>query len=259
MPYSVNPIDYTCQPALITDLCRFLQILGNATLQLPATSAGGFTFVSLGEWYNQHLMRALRCGSSQEVFTWLRRSAECWQAAMLSIGRRLRGLLHGRLDGSTVTFVLNKDCDELEPLRTAERLQDKTAEMRTEIEFLTGTSSTTALPSLQLPLLSSFPAASLAAGKKRKASEDAPPIAPQPSEGGKGLPPGCLTQSYRFTSGGNILIQSGRAWNLKSIARHCGVDTSSGRGGHMEWPVALFLGDEKNLSLIHISEPTRPY
>ena len=165
VPYSVNPIDYTCQPALITDLCRFLQILGNATLQLPATSAGGFTFVSLGEWYNQHLMRALRCGSSQEVFTWLRRSAECWQAAMLSIGRRLRGLLHGRLDGSTVTFVLNKDCDELEPLRTAERLQDKTAEMRTEIEFLTGTSSTTALPSLQLPLLSSFPAASLAAGK----------------------------------------------------------------------------------------------
>ena len=238
MPYSVNPIDYTCQPALITELCRFLQILGNATLQLPAAIDGGFTFVSFGEWYNQHLMRALRCGSSQEAATWLRRAAECWQSAMLAIGKRLRSLLYGRLDGSTVTFVLNKDCDELEPLRTAEKLQDKTADVRAEIEFLTGASSSAAPPSLQLPLLSSFSDSSSI--KKRKAPGDELP----PADGGTGLPSGSLTQSYRFTGGGNTLIQSGRAWNLRAIAQHCGATTSGIDA--IEWPVALFLGEEKN-------------
>lgn len=242
IPYSVNPIDYACQPALISELCRFLQLLGNATLQLPAASNEGFTFVTLGEWYNNHLMRALRCGTPAETATWLRRSGDCWQSAMLAIGKRLRSLLYGRLDGSTVTFVLNRDCDELEPLRTAEKLQDKTADVRAEIEFLTGASSSTVLPSLQLPLLSSF--SDSVSGKKRKTPMTPGLDAPLLEGEGRGLPPGCLLQSFRFTAGGNTLIQSGRAWNLRAIATHCGATTSG--PSSIEWPVALFLGAEKN-------------
>ena len=119
-----------------------------------------------------------------------------------------------------------------------------------------GSSSTVAYEDVQLPRLSSLkrstsgsPSFPQPRSTKQKATSQAPPLpraassSPTPPRAADGTkpststyPPGSLVKSWRYTNGGRILIISGRAWNLPSLAKHLGVKMTD-----VCWPYALCL------------------
>ena len=65
-PIVHEPVDYYCQPALVTKFCEFMHLLAVAT-GMAAESTSGYTFVTLGVWYNSHLEKALGCSDMTGV------------------------------------------------------------------------------------------------------------------------------------------------------------------------------------------------
>ena len=157
MPVVHDPMDYFCQPTLITKLCEFLHILACAS-GLAATSSDGYTFVTLGEWYNSHLERAHRCPDITAVRVWLERSVRGFKSALLAIKMRLRAILYSpAFERPFDTFVLSFDAECFSELRSAEVTQENLADRLAELEQYHGsTSSGPALQSMTLPLLSAL-------------------------------------------------------------------------------------------------------
>ena len=93
LPVVHDPMDYFCQPMLITKFCEFMHILACAS-GLAATSSEGYTFITLGDWYNSHLERAHRCPDINAVRMWLERSVRGFTSALIAIKMRLRAILY---------------------------------------------------------------------------------------------------------------------------------------------------------------------
>ena len=152
-PVVHDPVDYFCQPTLITHFCEFMHLLAWAS-GLARSSSNGYTFVTLGEWYNSHLERAHRCPNIAAVREWLERSVRGFKSALSAIKGRLRAILYSRaLERPFDTFVLSFDDECLSELRAAEMAQDRLAELE---QYHGSASSAPALQSTALPLLSSL-------------------------------------------------------------------------------------------------------
>jgi len=225
VPVVHDPADYFCQPTLITKLCEFLHILACAS-GLAATSSGGYTFVTLGEWYNSHLERAHRCPDISAVRVWLERSVRGFKSALLAIKMRLRAILYSPAFERTFdTFVLSFDAECFSELRSAEVIQENLADRLAELEQYHGgsTSSGPALQSMTLPLLSALvkapgkPKGPMT--KRQKLGETTTPATPSAG----GLPPGSMVGTAKFINNGKWLVTSGRVWYLDAIAEHLGV------------------------------------
>ena len=157
LPVVHDPMDYFCQPTLITKFCEFMHILACAS-GLAATSSEGYTFVTLGDWYNSHLERAHRCPDITAVRVWLERSVRGFKSALMAIKMRLRAILYSpTVERPFDTFVLSFDAECFSELRSAEVTQESLADRLAEGEqYLGSTSSAPALRSTTLPLLSSL-------------------------------------------------------------------------------------------------------
>ena len=157
LPVVHDPMDYFCQPTLITKFCEFMHILACAS-GLAATSSDGYTFVTLGDWYNSHLERAHRCPDITAVRVWLERSVRGFKSALMAIKMRLRAILYSpTVERPFDTFVLSFDAECFSELRSAEVTQESLADRLAEGEqYLGSTSSAPALRSTTLPLLSSL-------------------------------------------------------------------------------------------------------
>lgn len=243
MPVVHDPMDYYCQPTLITKFCEFMHILACASGS-AVTSSDGYTFVTLGEWYNSHLERAHRCPDITAVRVWLERSVRGFRSALMAIKMRLRAILYSpAFERPFDTFVLPFDAECLSELRSAEVTQESLADRLAEWEQYHGaTSSAPALQSMTLPLLSSLikPPTKQPKGSKtsnkRKLTED---TLSTPAAGG--LPPGSMVATAKFINNGKSLITSGRVWSLDSIASHLGVKTKGPC-----WPFLLSLCSDAN-------------
>ena len=241
-PVVHDPVDYFCQPMLITKLCEFLHILACAS-GLAATSVDGYTFVTLGEWYNSHLERAHRCPDITAVRVWLERSVRGFKAALMAVKMRLRAILYSpAFERSFDTFVLSFDAECFSELRSAEVTQESLADRLAEWEQYHGSSSSgPALQSMTLPLLSALvktvnkPKGGPGA-KRQKLAELTPST---PSAGG--LPPGSMVATAKFINNGKELVTSGRVFYLHSIAAHLGVSTKGPC-----WPFLLSQCSEAN-------------
>ena len=133
-PVVHNELDYFCQPSLITKLCEFLHILACAS-GLAATSTDGYTFVTLGEWYNSHLEKAHRCPDLVAVRVWLVRAVQGFKSALVAIKMRLRAILYSPAFERTFdTFVLPFDAECFSELRSAEATQESLADRLAEWE-----------------------------------------------------------------------------------------------------------------------------
>ena len=240
MPVVHDPMDYFCQPTLITKFCEFMHILACAS-GLAVTSPDGYTFVTLGEWYNSHLERAHRCPDITAVRVWLERSVRGFKSALMAIKMRLRAILYSPgFERPFDTFVLAFDAECFSELRSAEVTQESLADRLAEWEQYHGsTSSAPALQSMTLPLLSSLvksPAKQKGpATKRQKLAESATPTA------AAGLPPGSMVATAKFINNGRSLITSGRVWFLDSIAAHLGVKAKGPC-----WPFLLSFCSDAN-------------
>ena len=254
LPVVHDPRDYYCQPQLITDVCEFLHILVVAIGGAPF-SATGYTFLSLGDFFSSHLGKAKRQPTQLQEINWLIRASNSFQEALTAIGTRLRGIVYAARpsDVSLKVHVLEFDAVPIQPLKDAELLLDQIADRRAEEELLSGApqgSSSGASSSYQLPLLSKAlakstkPTAPGDGGKsqlkgKKRALEETQPGLPSPFSGG--LPHGCLSNSWRYLSGGKHLIISGKDWDLVKLAAHLGVNVQGPC-----WPFHLSLCEDKN-------------
>ena len=157
LPVVHDPMDYFCQPMLITKFCEFMHILACAS-GLAATSSEGYTFITLGDWYNSHLERAHRCPDINAVRMWLERSVRGFTSALIAIKMRLRAILYSpAVERPFDTFVLSFDAECLSELRSAEVTQESLADRLVEEErYLSSTSGAPAMRSMTLPLLSSL-------------------------------------------------------------------------------------------------------
>ena len=157
LPVVHDPMDYFCQPMLITKFCEFMHILACAS-GLAATSSEGYTFITLGDWYNSHLERAHRCPDINAVRMWLERSVRGFTSALIAIKMRLRAILYSpAVERPFDTFVLSFDAECLSELRSAEVTQESLADQLVEEErYLSSTSGAPAMRSMTLPLLSSL-------------------------------------------------------------------------------------------------------
>ena len=157
LPVVHDPMDYFCQPTLITKFCEFMHILACAS-GLAATSSEGYTFITLGDWYNSHLERAHRCPDVNAVRVWLERSVRGFKSALMAIKMRLRAILYSpTVERPFDTFVLSFDAECFSELRSAEVTQESLADRLVEEErYLGSTSGAPALQSMTLPLLSSL-------------------------------------------------------------------------------------------------------
>ena len=157
LPVVHDPMDYFCQPTLITKFCEFMHILACAS-GLAATSSEGYTFITLGDWYNSHLERAHRCPDITAVRVWLERSVRGFKSALMAIKMRLRAILYSpTVERPFDTFVLSFDAECFSELRSAEVTQESLADRLAEGEqYLGSTSGAPALRSTTLPLLSSL-------------------------------------------------------------------------------------------------------
>lgn len=235
-PVVHDPMDYFCQPVLITKLCEFLHILACAS-GLASTSTSGYTFVTLGEWYNSHLERAFRCPDLEAVRVWLERSVRGFKAALVAIRMRLRAILYSPAFERTFdTFVLPFDAECFGELRSAEATQESLADRLAEWEQYHGASSSApALQSMTLPLLSSFKPLKPKGPptKKQKVSPGGPAAG--------GLQPGSMVATCKYLNNGKWLVASGRVWFLDAIASHLGVPIKGPC-----WPFLLSLCSDAN-------------
>ena len=244
LPVVHDPMDYFCQPTLITKFCEFMHILACAS-GLAATSSEGYTFVTLGDWYNSHLERAHRCPDITAVRVWLERSVRGFKSALMAIKMRLRAILYSpAFERPFDTFVLSFDAECFSELRSAEVTQESLADRLAEWEQYHGsTSSAPALQSMTLPLLSSLvkpPAKPKGpATKRQKLAEGTSPTPATPAAAG--LPPGSMVATAKFINNGKSLITSGRVWFLDSIASHLGVTTKGPC-----WPFLLSFCSDAN-------------
>ena len=237
-PVVHDPVDYFCQPTLITKLCEFLHILACAS-GLAASSDDGYTFVTFGEWYNSHLERALRCPDINAIRVWLERSVRGFKSALVAIRMRLRAILYSPAFERTFdTFVLPFDAECLGELRSAEVTQESLADRLAEWEQYHGaTSSGPPLQSMTLPLLSSLVKPAKPKGgpptKKQKLDQGGPPSG--------GLPPGSMVATCKYINHGKWLVASGRVWFLDAISSHLGVSLKGPC-----WPFLLSLCSDAN-------------
>ena len=220
-PVVHNPLDYFCQPALITKLCEFLHILACAS-GLAHTSDEGFTFVTFGEWYNLHLERAHSCPNMDSIRVWLERSVRGFKAALIAIKMRLRAILYNpAFERSFETYVLDFNSECLSELIAAEATQDKLADSLSELSSYFGpTSSQQGLQSMTLPLLSEF-SSSPGGGRRKKQRVASPGALTDPDA--EPPPPGSRVTTYKYLNGNKELVISGRVWDLVKIAQHLGV------------------------------------
>ena len=111
------------------------------------TSSDGYTFVTLGEWYNSHLERAHRCPDITAVRVWLERSVRGFKSALMAIKMRLRAILYSpAFERPFDTFVLSFDAECFSELRSAEVTQESLADRLA----VSGSSTMAPLPALRL-------------------------------------------------------------------------------------------------------------
>ena len=203
LPVVHDPMDYFCQPTLITKFCEFMHLLACAS-GLAATSSDGYTFVTLGEWYNSHLERAHRCPDITAVRVWLERSVRGFKSALTAIKMRLRAILYSpAFERPFDTFVLSFDAECFSELRSAEVIQGSLADRLAEWEQYHGsTSSAPALQSMTLPLLSSLvkpPAKPKGpATKRQKLAEGTSPTLATPAAKAPSKPKGPMTKRQKL-------------------------------------------------------------
>ena len=237
LPVVHDPMDYFCQPTLITKFCEFMHILACAS-GLAATSSDGYTFVTLGDWYNSHLERAHRCPDITAVRVWLERSVRGFKSALMAIKMRLRAILYSpTVERPFDTFVLSFDAECFSELRSAEVTQESLADRLAEGEqYLGSTSSAPALRSMTLPLLSSLvkpPAKPKGpATKRQELADGTSPTPATPAAKAPSKPKGPMTKRPKLgettTPATSVteLTQSGTATIDESGERHMGMAAS---------------------------------
>ena len=243
--------DYFCQPQLITELCQFLHVLLTG-IGGVATSSSGFTFLTLGAFFSNHLNKATRQTTETQVVNWVIRASNQFQSALTAIRLRLRSIILAArpADVTLKTHILEFDAACIQPLRNAERLVEEIADRRAEQEALdgapSGSSSGAAHNSYSLPLLSKVksltpanPGKTKEVDKKtlnKRLLEETPALTAS-----EGLPHGCLRNSWKLLSGNKLLIISGKAWDLPKCSRKLGIPLQGPC-----WPFLLSLCEDKN-------------
>ena len=227
-PVVHDKADYYCQPELIKDLCEFLHVLLQG-IGVAGASSEGYTIVTAGEFFREHLLKAKNLSTVLEAGNWLSRAAKAWEYAMVLMGNRLRSIVYSpTFEQSLNTYVLEFDNDAFAPLKQAEGLSEQRANLLAEQQLLSGSTSAAGSSDnmYHLPLLSQLKRSGggrqpdkrqpgggrgKGAGKKpekRPASELDTPLS---------LPPGSLTKSYKFLNA-NRLVISGFTWRLDFVA-----------------------------------------
>ena len=266
--------DHYCIPSVMEDLADFAQIPFSAIgMPAVVDAADGYSMASFCRFYAKHLKLAARLETKEEQLQWLKTSTTHWHTAMALAGTSLRALIFSsnvaslnlssfqcpRRPGAPAAgpafFTADRPLVRADSPPVVALLKMQTAleaakalKASTDIYGSGADSSSVAYEDVQLPRLSSMkrPAVDNAGQDKRGKLRSTSPLPLKPKPKGadgedqragrdsKAIPPGALTDTWRYTNGGRTLIVSGKAWNIPALAKHLGVSI-----GSVCWPYVL--------------------
>ena len=278
-PRKIDPRDYYCNVATVTELSEFagklLSAFGPPTT-LPA-GASGYTFTSFCGFYIETLKLAARLPLLQEQYEHLAACDGFFRAALICMRVTLQAVIN-HADVGSQTLQVALIADDADPIAGLKRLAvdvDDKARARANLGALlpTTTGAAHAVDFNNLRLSDTAWTKQSTAAKKRKVGagadysqssysgddglfdpftaaleEDDFEAEPSPRAvggGGNPLPPGSLSRSWKWLDQAKRkLVISGRVWNITELAKHLGC-AASGVDAPC-WPYVLCLCEDKN-------------
>ena len=245
----VDPADYLCRPKCTSDFCAHMHLLF-VGMGWPAVAANGSTFVTWGEFYNNHIEQCTRLSNLDEQYGFLEHAVELFEVFLRLVGELVQAFAsllrptEGQ-QGALAPF----DCAPARELQKKQTSLNEYCEHRDEWNWRGGTSTPMAVDPECLPRLSnkgktSKPSAKAAEKRTRRETEKARSevqkkqakqrqasrvaAAEEGEESrSRGAPPGSLDDTACWlsskTTAKPLLLKSGQVWDIKGVAAKYGT------------------------------------
>ena len=125
VPVVHDPRDYYCQPDLVTKVCEFVH-LGLRGMGCADNSSQGYTMITLGEFFADHLKMSATLPTDEAAYRWVHRAAQKFEVALELVSDHLRSVVRSQsLDKTLDTYVLPFDSEATHELKKAEAIRER--------------------------------------------------------------------------------------------------------------------------------------
>ena len=222
----IHQEDFWCRPACIKSFCEYMHTLTLAD-GFPATVASGFTWITAGEQYIAHLLKATRLNNRDEQLEWLSDASDQWISFLRYVQQRKRMLIQSPLlEENTFGAIAPDDVPAFVAMRDRQQAQETFIDQRDTWKWL-GSAQPSVIDPEKLPLLSELKKGKPSTEKKPKADPKLPktPRAPREEKGDEpptkaiSLAPGSKADAHVWLEKGKTLLVSGLVWNVQGLAK----------------------------------------